>query len=107
MVNILDSLGMALATLKADKLRSLLTTLGLIIGNTSVILLVGIGQGAKQLATEELESFGPNMLYVIPEQGNVRRTTGKPKTLVLADAEAIATQVPSVSAVAPKSKTSS
>lgn len=103
-MNILDSMRMAIATLKADKLRSLLTTLGLIIGNTSVILLVGVGEGAKQLATEELESFGPNMLYVIPEQGNVRRTKGKPKTLVLADAEAIATQVPSVSAVAPQIK---
>lgn len=101
---ILDTLQMAIATLKADKTRSLLTALGLIIGNTSVILLVGIGEGAKQLATEELESFGPNMLYVIPERGNVRQTKGMPKTLVLADAEAIATQVPAVAAVAPQIK---
>ncbi|WP_036480079.1 ABC transporter permease [Myxosarcina sp. GI1] len=103
-MNILDSLQMAIATLKTDKLRSLLTALGLIIGNTSVILLVGVGEGTKKLATEELESFGPNMLYVIPERGNVRQSKGMPKTLVLADAEAIATQVPAVTAVAPQIK---
>ncbi|MDJ0746205.1 MAG: ABC transporter permease [Xenococcaceae cyanobacterium MO_167.B27] len=99
-----DGIQTATNALKADKLRSLLTTMGLIIGNTSVILLVGIGEGAKQLATEELESFGPNMLYVIPDKGNVRETQGKPKTLVLEDAKAIAEQVPSVSAVAPQIK---
>ena len=99
-----DGIKIATHALKADKLRSALTTMGLIIGNTSVILLVGIGEGAKQLATEELESFGPNMLYVIPDKGNVRETQGTPKTLVLADAHAIAEQVPSVAAVAPQIK---
>lgn len=99
-----DGIKIATHALKADKLRSALTTMGLIIGNTSVILLVGIGEGAKQLATEELESFGPNMLYVIPDKGNVRETQGTPKTLVLADAQAIAEQVPSVAAVAPQIK---
>lgn len=103
-MKIIDSFKMAIATIKADKMRSLLTTLGLVIGNTSVILLVGVGEGAKQLASEELESFGPNMLYVIPEKGNIRKAKGLAKTLVLADAEAIAQQVPSVSAVAPQIK---
>ncbi len=41
-----DFLRMAIVNIKADLLRSLLTTLGLIIGNTSVILLVGVGEGA-------------------------------------------------------------
>ncbi len=100
-MKVFDSLKMSIGTIKADKLRSLLTTLGLVIGNTSVILLVGIGEGAKQLATTELESFGPNMLYVIPDKGNIRKSKGKPKTLILGDAEAIASQVPAVSAVAP------
>ena len=103
-MKLLDSFSMAVATIRADQLRSILTTLGLIIGNTSVILLFGVGEGAKQLATEELESFGPNMLYVIPDKGDVRETKGLPKTLTLADAVAIAEQVPSVSAVAPQIK---
>ena len=104
MIRFWDGIKTATNSLKADKLRSILTTISLIIGNTSVILLVGIGEGAKQLATEELESFGHNMLYVIPNKGNVRETKGKRKTLVLADADAIAKQVPSVSAVAPQIK---
>ena len=61
-MKISDFLRMAIVNIKADLFRSLLTTLGLIIGNTSVILLVGVGEGAKKLVTEELESFGPNML---------------------------------------------
>ncbi|MGK7872134.1 MAG: ABC transporter permease [Xenococcaceae cyanobacterium] len=89
--------------LLANKLHSSLTILGLIIGNASVIAMVGVGQGAQRLATEELESFGPNMLYVIPDNRNVKRAiSGNPRTLVLSDAEAIATQVPSVEAVAPQ-----
>ena len=89
MIKFWDGIKTATNSLKADKLRSILTTISLIIGNTSVILLVGIGTGAKQLATEELASFGHNMLYVIPDKGNVRETKGNPKTLILADADAV------------------
>ncbi len=89
--------------LLANKLQSSLTIFGLIIGNASVIAMVGVGQGAQRLAETELESFGPNMLYIIPDNRNVKRAfSGQPKTLVLSDAHAIATQVPSVSAVAPQ-----
>ena len=89
--------------LLANKLHSSLTILGLMIGNASVIAMVGVGEGAQKLATSELESFGPNMLYIIPDNRNLRRATlGQPRTLVLSDAEAIATQVPSVKAVAPQ-----
>ncbi len=94
---------MASKMLLANKLHSSLTILGLMIGNASVIAMVGVGEGAQKLATSELESFGPNMLYIIPDNRNVRRATlGQPRTLVLSDAEAIATQVPSVKAVAPQ-----
>ena len=87
--------------LLANKLHSSLTILGLIIGNASVIAMVGVGAGAQKLAISELESFGPNMLYVIPDNRNLQRATlGQPRTLVLSDAEAIATQVPSIKAVA-------
>ncbi|MDJ0898310.1 MAG: ABC transporter permease [Xenococcus sp. MO_188.B8] len=89
--------------LLANKLHSSLTILGLIIGNASVIAMVGVGAAAQKLATSELESFGPNMLYIIPDNRNLQRATlGKPRTLVLSDAEAIANQVPSIQAVAPQ-----
>ncbi len=99
----LKYLKIASKMLLANKLHSSLTILGLIIGNASVIAMVGVGEGAQRLATEELESFGPNMLYIIPDNRNIQQTkSGQPQTLVLEDAIAIANQVPSVAAVAPQ-----
>ncbi|HEY9711299.1 MAG TPA: ABC transporter permease [Oculatellaceae cyanobacterium] len=93
---------MAATTLVANKLRSSLTMLGIIIGNASVISMVGIGQGAQKLAAEQFESLGPNLLFIAPGSQQARTTTvNLPKTLVLEDAKAIATQVPSVKEVAP------
>nr|WP_254658024.1 ABC transporter permease [Pleurocapsa sp. PCC 7327] len=94
---------MASSTLVANKLRSGLTMLGIVIGNASVIAMIGVGQGAQKLAAEQFESLGPNVLFVVPGSEQARRTQfNLPKTLVLADAEAIATQVPTVKAVAPQ-----
>ena len=94
---------MATTTLVANKLRSSLTMLGIIIGNASVIAMVGIGQGAQRLASEQFETLGPNLLFIVPGSQDARSTTlNLPKTLVLADAKAIANQVPSVTEVAPQ-----
>lgn len=103
MVDLIENLKMAVATLRANKLRSGLTMLGIIIGNASVIAMVGIGQGAQRLAAEQFESLGPNTLFVVPGSREARNTSFEiPKTLVYADAQAIASQVPSVEAVAPQ-----
>lgn len=102
-MNIFESLNMASSTLLANKMRSGLTMLGIIIGNASVIAMVGIGQGAQKLAADQFESLGPNTLFVVPGSQETRRNSFEmPKTLVLADAEAIASQVPSVAEVAPQ-----
>ncbi len=99
---------MATSTLVANKMRSSLTMLGIIIGNASVIAMVGVGQGAKNLASEQFESLGPNVLFVAPGSQEDRRTTfSQPKTLVWDDAIAIADQVPSVKEVAPQISASS
>jgi putative ABC transport system permease protein len=100
-IDIVESVKMAATTLVANKLRSGLTMLGIIIGNASVIAMVGIGQGAQKLASEQFESLGPNVLFIVPGSQETRNTTFQvPRTLVLEDAEAIATQVPSVKEVA-------
>ena len=100
-IDIVESVKMAATTLVANKLRSGLTMLGIIIGNASVIAMVGIGQGAQKLASEQFESLGPNVLFIVPGSQETRNTTFEvPRTLVLEDAEAIATQVPSVKEVA-------
>ncbi|MEB3231736.1 MAG: ABC transporter permease, partial [Leptolyngbyaceae bacterium] len=107
-MNITESLNMALKALAANKLRSTLTMLGIIIGNASVITMVGLGEGAQNYITGEIEGLGPNILFVRAGSLETRRVTSSmPKTLVLSDAEAIATQVPSVSAVAPEFNTRS
>lgn len=98
-----ESIKMATTTLRANKLRSALTMLGIIIGNASVIAMVGIGQGAQKFVSGQFESLGTNVLFVVPGNRDAQRTTvDLPKTLVLEDAEAIATQVPTVAKVAPQ-----
>ncbi len=100
-MDLFESGKMAVKTLAANKLRSTLTMLGIIIGNSSVIAMIGIGQGAQRLAAEQFESLGPNVLFVTPGAREARnRTTDFPRTLVLEDAKAIASQVPSIREVA-------
>ena len=53
-----ETVGMALNTLRANRLRSLLTMLGIVIGNASVITLVGVGRGAQNLAEDQLSNLG-------------------------------------------------
>jgi putative ABC transport system permease protein len=102
-MDFVESVKMATATLTANRLRSALTMLGMIIGNASVVAMIGIGEGAQRFAAEQFESLGPNVLFVVPGNENARnRTLTLPRTLVLKDAEAIAEQVPSVAMVAPQ-----
>ena len=98
-----ETVRMALTTLRSNRLRSLLTMVGIVIGNASVITLVGVGRGAQGLAEEQLSNLGANVLFVVPGNNDTRRRgVAFPRTLVLEDAEAIAEQVPSVSRVAPQ-----
>ncbi|WP_416667782.1 ABC transporter permease [Egbenema bharatensis] len=102
-MDIFESVNMAVKTLTANKLRSTLTMLGIIIGNASVIAMVGVGQGAQRYAAEQFETLGPNTLFIIPGSDEARqRTFEVERALTLEDAEAIASQVPSVRAVAPQ-----
>lgn len=98
-----DALKMAMTTIFANKMRSSLTMLGIVIGNASVIAMIGIGEAAQRLASEQFETLGANVLFVVPGSRESRRTTFEvPKTLVLDDADAIASQVPTVEEVAPQ-----
>ncbi|MDJ0727615.1 MAG: ABC transporter permease [Prochloraceae cyanobacterium] len=100
----LENLMMAARTLSANKMRSGLTMLGMIIGNSSVIAMISIGQGAQEYVTREFESLGTNVLFIIPgvNRGGPQLGAAPANTLVLADAEAIAAEVPAVAYVAPQ-----
>ncbi|MBC6481007.1 MAG: ABC transporter permease [Hormoscilla sp. GM7CHS1pb] len=102
-MDIVENLKIAGTTLLANKMRSTLTMLGIIIGNASVIGMIGIGEGAQKFVEGQVNSLGPNVLFILPGSPEAQtRPVYPPQTLVLADAEAIATQVPSVKAVAPR-----
>jgi putative ABC transport system permease protein len=102
-MNFLESARMAVRTLAANRLRSVLTMLGIVIGNASVIVMVGVGQGAQRYAANQFQSLGTDVIFIIAGTDNARRNIiAPPNRLVLADAEAISAQVPAVSAVAPQ-----
>ncbi|MBD2315091.1 ABC transporter permease [Desertifilum sp. FACHB-1129] len=101
-MDIIESVKMAGTTLLANKMRSTLTMLGIIIGNASVIAMIGIGEGAQKFVGDQVNSLGTNVLFIVPGSPEAQsRPVYPPQTLVLEDAEAIAEQVPTVQAVAP------
>ncbi|MBD3886242.1 ABC transporter permease [Phormidium tenue FACHB-886] len=101
-MNLLDSIQIAVKALSRNKLRSSLTMLGIIIGNSSVIALVGIGQGVQQYTLEQLDSYGANLVTVFASFETEGATPNEASRLVLSDAEAIQTQAPAVQEVAPQ-----
>src|SRR5574341_366553 len=103
-MNIGMSVRIALRSLGANKLRSALTMLGIIIGVMAVIAMLSIGRGAQAAITAQINSIGTNLLFVRPgaiQQGGVRTAEGSAATLTLEDGQAL-TSLPSVVGVAPQ-----
>ncbi len=99
-----DSLASAFEALRAHKLRSVLTMLGIVIGVGAVIATVSIGGGAREEVVGRIRSLGANLIVVIPgnvTQGGVRLGTGQSATLTEDDAKAIEKDVPLVQVAAP------
>ena len=93
----------ALNNLSANKLRSALTILGIVIGVAAVIALTSIGRGVEVSITSQIESVGTNLLFVSPgriQQQGAFSAVGSAASLTLDDAEAIA-QASSVTGVSP------
>jgi putative ABC transport system permease protein len=88
-MNFFLNLKEALQSLNANKLRSLLTILGIVIGVSSVIALLSLGESAGSSITGEIESIGTNVIYVL--EGNDAEEVTNPKDLTLQDAQALAT----------------
>lgn len=91
------------AALSSNKIRSGLTMLGVIIGISSVIVLVGVGQGATASITSNIASLGSNLIMVMPgstSSSGVRSAMGNAQTLTADDATAIADNVDTISEIA-------
>ena len=97
----------ALRALRRNKLRTMLTMLGIIIGVGAVIAMVGIGNGAKAQVEAQIASLGQNVILVFSgnfSAGGVRSGWGGAGTLTVVDADAIAREVSGVVAVSPEAR---
>ena len=95
----------ALRALRRNKMRSMLTALGIIIGVASVVAMVAVGNGAQARVTSQVSALGQNLLTVFAgskKSGGVNSGLGSASAITLADAEAIQREVPDVAAVSPE-----
>ncbi|MCH8157102.1 MAG: ABC transporter permease [Nitrospinae bacterium] len=96
-----DLFKMALRSLVANTMRTFLTALGMIIGVSSVISMISIGEGAKQQTLSTISKFGTNIITVKPGRKKTRHvSTDSVRTLLLTDADAIEENVPLITGVA-------
>ncbi|HET7832785.1 MAG TPA: ABC transporter permease [Gallionella sp.] len=99
----LAMLGEAWRSMGANRLRTLLTMLGMVIGVGAVVLMMSIGQGAQYAIKQTIASMGSNLFVLLSGHtmaGGVRSGGGEAHTLTISDADAIA-ELPGVTAVAP------
>ena len=99
-----EAFRLALRRLRSNKLRTGLTTLGIIIGAASLVALLAVGQGASRRLTNRIASLGTNLLSVqagATVQGGIRGAAGSASTLTSGDADALR-GIPGVAAVAPE-----
>ncbi len=92
----------ALASIRANALRSGLTTLGIVIGTAAVITMVALGEGAQRQVQEQIETMGTNILTVRPGQGFSRGVATGNRRLEENDALALRNQVGDAYEIAPE-----
>jgi putative ABC transport system permease protein len=100
----LDTLCACLGAIGANKLRSGLTLLGIIVGVAAVVCMVSVGLGAQAAVAEKIRTLGANLLLVKPAagtQGGARREAGSGHTLGEEDAAALLREVPEIAVAAP------
>ena len=112
MLNLLIQLSqtatVALRALRRNKMRSILTALGIIIGVASVVAMVAVGNGAQARITSQVSALGQNLLTVFAgskKSGGVQSGLGSASAITLADAAAIKHEVPDVAAASPEVST--
>jgi putative ABC transport system permease protein len=107
-VNPFQTLRFAFGGLAANKVRSGLTMLGVLIGVAAVILLLAVGNGSSQAVKNSIDALGTNSLTVTSGAGSATSTATSTKPLTIADAKALAdpSQAPDIKGVAPEVTTS-
>jgi putative ABC transport system permease protein len=108
-MDLISTLRVAFRALARNRMRTILTMLGIIIGIGAVIAMVGIGQGADQTIQKQLANLGSNMVFVSSGSvnfGGLRLGWGATKTLVSEDVTAMLRECPAVASAAPGTQTS-
>ncbi len=102
-MNLQELLRLSFSALRANKMRSLLTMLGVIIGVFAVILLVSIGSGLQKYITDQISGLGSNLVFVIPGRVGGARTPGGQQTnkLVINDAKKLDIKLRTIADVGP------
>ncbi len=102
-MDILELLKLSINALKVNKMRSILTMLGVIIGVFAVIVLVSMGSGLKKYITDQISGLGSNLIFVIPGQVGGSRTPGGQQTnkLTINDARRLDTKLKAIADVGP------
>lgn len=100
-MNLFESLLVALDSIRANKFRSILTTLGIVIGIAAVIAVVAIGQGGRQTIISEIEQIGSNLFYIGLDWRLEDPPTGQ--EFALTDIQAIRDQIPEIRYLSPES----
>ncbi|GMV36926.1 MAG: ABC transporter permease [Fimbriimonadales bacterium] len=100
-MSITESLRTALGAIATNRLRSVLTMLGVIIGVGSVITMIGIAEGSKRQAMEQLDALGRNLILVFPQRsfGGVAQASDEAQSLRQSDVELIRRAVPTAANV--------
>ena len=109
MLDFKSILKMATVSLKINRMRSILTSLGIIIGVSAVIIMLAVGSGASKKIAKDMESMGSNLLMIrsaSAKTGGVRMGSGTKPTLTMKDANAIDEKCRGILAVAPYSSES-
>ncbi len=103
-MNFFESLRVAWRALRVNKLRSMLTALGIIVGVAAVVCMVSVGAGAQAQVSEKIRTLGANLLLITPaaqSSGGVRMEAGTGHTLTEEDAFAIRRDIRAVQVAAP------
>ena len=100
-----EATSMALRAMAGHRLRTLLTMLGIIIGIASVVSMVALGEGSRQRVLADISAMGTNTIDIFPGKGFGDRQANRIRTLVPADADALA-QLTYVDSVTPSVSTS-
>ena len=103
-MNFLETLRIGLRALRVNKMRSVLTMLGIIVGVAAVVCMVSVGSGAREEVSEKIRTLGANLLLIKPGakvSKGARLEAGTGHTLTLEDAGAIKREIRDVLAVAP------